>query len=153
MKNISKEDFILWDTVNNEPLENHDTVYHYTTIVEIINTDGFKLSKGQELRCVAELSKGWQKIISGAIEQTKKQLNNMKTIAEQLNIKEFPFEITDKNGCIIYFENLDKRWYKQEFDSNSNIIYFENSNGFIKGSRPQDWEGKVVEVDTFKSSN
>jgi hypothetical protein len=53
MKNISKEDFILWDTVND------------------INTDGFKLLKGQELRCVAELSKGWQIIISEAIEQTK----------------------------------------------------------------------------------
>jgi len=71
MKNISKEDFILWDTVNDEPLEHHDTVYHYTTIVEIINSDSFKLSEGQELRCVAELSKGWQKIISKAIEQTK----------------------------------------------------------------------------------
>lgn len=71
MKNISKEDFILWDTINNEPLEHYDTVYHYTTVVEIINTDGFKLSKGQELICVASLSKGWQKIISEAIEQTK----------------------------------------------------------------------------------
>jgi hypothetical protein len=71
MKNISKEDFILWDTINDEPLEHHDTVYHYTTVVEIINTDGFKLSEGQELRCVASLSKGWQTIISEAIEQTK----------------------------------------------------------------------------------
>jgi len=129
MKNISKEDFILWDTVNNKPLENHDTVYHYTTVVEIINTDGFKLSEGQELRCVAELSIGWQTTISEAIGQTKKQLNNMKTIAEQLNIKEFPFEITDKYGNVIYFENLEKSWYKQEFDCNSNIIYFENSSG------------------------
>jgi hypothetical protein len=71
MKNISKEDFILWDTINNKPLENHDIVYHYTTLVEIINTDGFKLSEGQELRCVAELSIGWQTIISEAIEETK----------------------------------------------------------------------------------
>lgn len=71
MKNISKEDFILWDTVNNEPLEHPDTVYHYTTVVEIINTDRFKLSARQELRCVAELSKGWQTIISEAIERTK----------------------------------------------------------------------------------
>ena len=71
MKNISKEDFILWDTINDDPLERHDIVYHYTTIVEIINSDSFNLSEGQELRCVAELSKGWQKIISEAIEQTK----------------------------------------------------------------------------------
>jgi len=76
----------------------------------------------------------------------------MKTIAEQLNIKEFPFEITDKNGYVIYFENLDKRWYKQEFGSNINIIYFENSNGYIEDNRPKHCEGKVVEVDTFKSN-
>ena len=71
MKNISKEDFILWDTVNDKPLERHDIVYHYTTLVEIINTDGFKLLEGQEIRCVAELSIGWQKTISEAIEQNK----------------------------------------------------------------------------------
>ena len=76
----------------------------------------------------------------------------MKTIAEQLNIKEFPFEITDKNGYVIYFESLDKRWYKQEFDSNINIIYFENSNGYIEDNRPKPCEGNVVKVDTFKSN-
>ena len=69
--NISKEDFILWDTINDKPLEDFDTVYHYTTVVEIINDFGFKLSEGQELRCVAELSLAWQKVISDAIEQTK----------------------------------------------------------------------------------
>ena len=31
----------------------------------------------------------------------------MKTIAQQLNIKEFPFEITDKNGNEVYFEESD----------------------------------------------
>jgi hypothetical protein len=67
MKNISKEDFILWDNINNQPLENHDTVYHYTTVVEIINTDGFKLLEGQSLIRVSELSLDWQKIISEAI--------------------------------------------------------------------------------------
>ena len=71
MKNISKEDFILWDIENDKPLENYDTVYHYTTVVEIINTDGFHIQKNIELRCVAELPIKWQKIISDAIELTK----------------------------------------------------------------------------------
>ncbi len=31
----------------------------------------------------------------------------MKTIAQQLNIKEFPFIVRDKNGDKIYFEDLD----------------------------------------------
>ena len=43
-----------------------------------------------------------------------------KTIAQQLNIKDFPFEIKDKNG---------------------NRIYLENSDGYIEDNRP-----KVVEL-------
>ena len=71
MKNISREDFILWDTINSKPIEDYDTIYHYTSLVDIINTDGFKLSEGQELICVEELSLGWKKIISEAIEENK----------------------------------------------------------------------------------
>ena len=29
----------------------------------------------------------------------------MKTIAQQLNVTEFPFEIKDKNGNLTYFED------------------------------------------------
>ena len=54
----------------------------------------------------------------------------MKTIAQQLNIKDFPFEIKDKNGNQIYHEFSDGYWYKKEYDSNGNEIYFENSNGW-----------------------
>jgi len=75
----------------------------------------------------------------------------MKTIAEQLNVKKFPFEIKDENGNVIYrenstgywftreydsngkviyFESSDRSWWKQEYDSNGNEIYFEDSKGF-----------------------
>jgi len=54
----------------------------------------------------------------------------MKTIAQQLKIKEFPFFIKDSNGNLIYFEDSDGYWYKLEYDSNGNKIYFENSNGY-----------------------
>jgi hypothetical protein len=37
----------------------------------------------------------------------------MKTIAQQLNITDFPFEINDKNGNEIYFENSTGYWYKK----------------------------------------
>jgi hypothetical protein len=53
----------------------------------------------------------------------------MKTIAQQLNIKDFPFEIKDKNGNLIYWENSYGYWYKREFDSDGNKIYYENSDG------------------------
>lgn len=39
-----------------------------------------------------------------------------KTIAQQLNIKDFPFIIKDKKGSIIYAELADNFWFKQELD-------------------------------------
>ena len=49
------------------------------------------------------------------------------TIAEQLNIKEFPFKIKDKQGNLLYFENSNRVWYRYEYDSDGNAIYSENS--------------------------
>ncbi len=96
----------------------------------------------------------------------------MKTIAQQLNVAEFPFEIKDKNGNQIYYENSNGYWYKKEYDSNGNRIYvddsdgfwikykydskgnriyYENSNGDIVDKRPKSTcNGKVVEVDGKK---
>jgi hypothetical protein len=95
----------------------------------------------------------------------------MKTIAQQLNIKEFPFSIKDKNGKVIYYENSngfwskceydsngkeiyfeysDGYWIKKEYDSNGNVIYYENSDGEIKDNRPKGCEGKIVEIDGKK---
>jgi len=54
----------------------------------------------------------------------------MKTIAQQLNVKDFPFIIKDKNGNPTYFEYSVGNWSKYEYDSNGNQIYFENSDGF-----------------------
>ena len=54
----------------------------------------------------------------------------MKTIAQQLNVKDFPFAIRDKNGNLIYWENSNGYWHKIKYDSNGNVIYWENSNGY-----------------------
>ena len=54
----------------------------------------------------------------------------MKTIAQQLRVKDFPFKIKDKNNKQIYFENSDGYWWKLEYDSNNNEIYFEHSDGY-----------------------
>ena len=61
----------------------------------------------------------------------------MKTIAKQLKITDFPFEIKDKNNNRIYYEDSNGFWYKQEFDSNNNEIYYENSSGTIIDKRPK----------------
>ena len=54
----------------------------------------------------------------------------MKTIAQQLKVKEFPFEIMDSNNNIIYYEYSNGEWCKREYDANNNEIYFENSNTY-----------------------
>jgi hypothetical protein len=54
----------------------------------------------------------------------------MKTIAQQLNVKVFPFVIKDKNGNQIYYEDSNGYWSKWEYDSNGNQIYFEDSYGY-----------------------
>jgi hypothetical protein len=54
----------------------------------------------------------------------------MKTIAEQLNIKEFPFEIKDKNGNLLYREHSDNYWRKYECDENGNVRHYEDSSGY-----------------------
>ncbi len=95
----------------------------------------------------------------------------MKTIAEQLNVTEFPFRVKDSNGNLIYFEESHKRWAKFEHDSEGNVIYYENSNGFwwraqydangnkiyfensrgeIEDKRSKPCEDKVVEIDGVK---
>jgi len=52
------------------------------------------------------------------------------TIAQQLKITEFPFEIRNSKGNKIYSEDSDKYWYKQEFDPKGNETYHENSDKF-----------------------
>jgi hypothetical protein len=84
------------------------------------------------------------------------------TIAQQLKVKDFPFEINDKNGNqiyseesngfwikreydtngkVIYCEDGDGYWTKCEYDTNGKLIYYENSDGLIKDNRP-----KIVEL-------
>lgn len=54
----------------------------------------------------------------------------MKTIAQQLNIKEFPFEIRDKSGNKIYYEDSDNFWCIHQYDKMCNVIYYKSSRGF-----------------------
>ena len=81
----------------------------------------------------------------------------MMTIAQQLKVTEFPFEIHDSNGNQIYIENSRGEWERFEYDSNRVIytkrsngywskkeygsnnrgIYYENSNGVVTDNRPK----------------
>ena len=75
----------------------------------------------------------------------------MKTIAQQLNVTDFPFRIEDKNGNQIYYEDSDGFWIKRECDSNGKHTYYEDSYGIVVDDRPKPTcEGKIVEIDGKK---
>jgi hypothetical protein len=70
----------------------------------------------------------------------------MKTIAQQLNIKEFPFIIRGSMGNVIYYENSKGFWYKREYDSNGNEIYYEDSDGIVIDKRLKQVELTLDEI-------
>ena len=59
------------------------------------------------------------------------------TIAQQLNITEFPFDIKNEEGKLIYTELSNGYWCKWEFDQDGNLIYTEDSDGYILHKRPK----------------
>ena len=67
----------------------------------------------------------------------------MTTIAQQLKIKEFPFQIKDSNGKEIYCENSEGYWSKAEYDYNGKEIYYENSEGYW-WKREYDYNGNKI---------
>ena len=64
-------------------------------------------------------------------------MKDNQTIAQFLKVKDFPFEIKDKNGKRIYSEYSDGFWNKCEYDDKGNLIYYETSNGVIVDERPK----------------
>ena len=70
----------------------------------------------------------------------------MKTIAQQLNVKKFPFIIRNSKGQEIYYENSIGSWEKREYDSDGNRIYFENSDGTIIVKRPKTEIQKAIDL-------
>ncbi len=71
----------------------------------------------------------------------------MKTIAQQLKIKNFPFIIKDKNGYTLCYENSDGFWSKSEYDANGKVIRYENSYGYWSKSE-YDVNGKEIYYET-----
>ena len=69
------------------------------------------------------------------------------TIAQQLNIQEFPFEIKDANGYCIYYESSARYWNKFEYDTNGYCIYIETSAGYWR-KREYDANGNCIYYET-----
>lgn len=70
----------------------------------------------------------------------------MKTIAQQLNVKQFPLLIRNSKGQEIYWEGSKNYWTRREYDSHGNLIYFEDANGVIQDYRPKTEIQKAIEL-------
>jgi len=53
-----------------------------------------------------------------------------KTIAQELNITQFPFEIRDSKGNLIYYERKDGYWARWKRNDYGSTIFYENSDNF-----------------------
>ena len=54
----------------------------------------------------------------------------MPSIAQQLKINKFPFEIKNSEDQLVYIEQEDGYWERYEYDDFENRIYMENSNDY-----------------------
>lgn len=52
-----------------------------------------------------------------------------KTIAQQLNVTEFPFIIKDKRGNVIYVETEQNGWERWEWSETGEVTYHETGRG------------------------
>ena len=77
----------------------------------------------------------------------------MKTIGQQIK---WDFEangdlqIRDKNSNLIYFEDSDGFWVKQEYDSQGKVIYIKDSKGYLVDNRPKSCENKEIVIEGVK---
>jgi uncharacterized membrane protein len=73
------------------------------------------------------------------------------TIAKQLKVTKFPFEIKNSKGNEIYYETSTGYWTKTEYDSNGNEIYYETSTGYwVK--REYDSNGNEIYYEDFNGT-
>ena len=71
----------------------------------------------------------------------------MKTIAQHLKIKEFPFIIRDENGNTIYQENEVNVHFRFEYDSRGNEIYFEHMDGYWRKTEYDQYNNVITKID------
>ena len=77
----------------------------------------------------------------------------MKTIAQQIKWDfktNGDLQIRDKNSNLIYFEDSDGFWVKQEYDSQGKVIYIKDSKGYLVDNRPKHCENKEIVIEGIK---
>jgi hypothetical protein len=75
------------------------------------------------------------------------------TIGQRLNITEFPFEIKDKYGNIIYIEREDGYWEIRKFNEDKKQVFHQNQNGFWAEEGYHTTETKRIFDEIFGKKN
>jgi len=70
LPNILREDYVIWNRKNNCPVESLDIVYHYTTVIELLN-DGIQLEKNEMFVSIKSIPLIWQVFYNEQIERHK----------------------------------------------------------------------------------
>jgi hypothetical protein len=70
LPNILREDYVIWNRKNNCPVESLDIVYHYTTVIDLLN-DGIQLDEDEEFVCIKSIPLIWQVFYNEQIERNK----------------------------------------------------------------------------------
>jgi len=70
LPNILREDYVIWNRKNNCPVESLDIVYHYTTVIELLN-DGIQLEKNEMFVSIKSIPLIWQVLYNEQIERHK----------------------------------------------------------------------------------
>ncbi len=73
----------------------------------------------------------------------------MKTIAQQMNVKEFPFYMYDANGNVVYQENSSGFWSKFRYDTHDNKVYSGNSKGVEYKFEYDEWGNQIYYENSF----
>ena len=116
----------VFDRRNNNLNESVDDKY-YDKIVSILEPPYF-----QNLESIGIDVDYWKDIFN-------------KLYGERVYI-DFNGNIRNKKGKVIYYEQSDGYWRKEEYDNNGNVIHYENSNGYwIK--QEYDEKGKLIYIE------
>jgi len=70
------------------------------------------------------------------------------TIAQFLNVKDFPFIIKNTAGNVIYYEDSKGYWFKNKHDKNGNRICCEDSDGCYVKSKYDENNNMIYYEDT-----
>jgi hypothetical protein len=110
MRNITDQDYVIVNTINNKSIEPYDIVYHHSTIIDMLNTKQLQLREDEKIVCVKDLPASEQRAFSRALEDSDyySKVDKVVSILTALNID------GDKMQTILELFGLDDQMHRQQ---------------------------------------